>query len=91
MLIIRALILGEEEQINMEATAKVEQLIYIVKERNRYFVALKEINNIVSAVHDPNNAEREFNQIADLCKRAIASPRKIKAEVNKAVSLLTPQ
>ena len=74
----------------MEATAKVEQLIYIVKERNRYFAALKEINGTVSEVNDSNNAERELNLIADLCKRAMASSREINAEVNKAMLLLTP-
>lgn len=73
----------------MEAKANVEQLIYIVKERNRYFAALKEINSIVAAVKDLNNAEHEFRLISDLCKKAIASPRKINAEVNKAMSLLT--
>ena len=75
----------------MEAKVDVGTIIYVVKERNRYSAALKEINSIASAVHDPNNAEGEFNQIADLCKRALASKRKIKAEVNRAVSLLTPR
>jgi len=73
----------------MEAKANVEQLIYLVKERNRYLAALTEINTIVSAEHGSDNNEREFNLIADVCKRAVASPRKISAEVNKAVSLIT--
>ena len=75
----------------MEAKADVGQTIYVVKERNRYLSALKEINSVVSLIDDPNNAERDLNLIAELCKKAIASPRRIKAEVNKAVSILTPQ
>jgi hypothetical protein len=75
----------------MEAKADVGQLIFIVKERNRYLAALKEINSIAASIDDPNTAELEFNLISDLCKRAIASPRKVHAEVNKAVSLLPPR
>jgi hypothetical protein len=67
----------------MEATSKVEQLIYVVKERNRYFAALNEINSIVSSLHDPNNAEQELRLIEDICMRAITSPHRIKAEVKK--------
>ena len=73
----------------MEAKADVGQLIYTVKERNRYLSALKEIDSIVSSIDDANNAEREFHLISDLCKRAIASPRKINCEVNKSMLSVT--
>ena len=74
----------------MKATADVGQLIYVVKERNIYLSTLKEINKIVSSIDDPQKAGQDINLIAELCKNAITSPRKIKTEVNKAVSSLMP-
>jgi hypothetical protein len=75
----------------MEFRADAGQLIYSVKERNRYFLALKEINRIVSTIDNVHGAESELNLISRLCREALASKRKINSEVNKAVSLLTPR
>ena len=75
----------------MEVKADIGQFIFIVKERNRYFAALKEINRIVSSIEDQNDSEHAFNLISDLCKKAFSSPRKIRVEVNNAMLLLTPR
>ena len=73
----------------MEFTADAGELIYSVKERNRYYSALKEIDRIISMTDQPKSAELEM--ISRLCSEALASKRKIRAEVGKAVSLLTPR
>ena len=75
----------------MEGKADVGSIIFIVKERNRYLAALKEINRIASSIDGSDNSEQAFNLISELCKKAISSPRKIRAEVKSAMLLLTPR
>ena len=72
----------------MEAIADVGQIIYGVKERNRFYLALKKIELITTAEFDPNTAEQDRILIAELCERTLGCRSKIRSEVRRAVSIL---
>jgi len=72
----------------METITDVGQIIYEVKERNRFYLALKKIELITSAEFDQKTAERERILIADLCKRSLGGRSKVRGEASRAVSTL---
>lgn len=72
----------------METKTEVGQIIYELKERNRFYLALKKIELITSAEFDQDTAERNRILIADLCKRTLEGRSKVRAEVSHAVLTL---